>query len=173
MEDKGILQRRFVADNPERTMILAVAAAATLCLYIVAQEPQPSNTFDGEKVYGEDEVNIMTEKGTVFHLNVSDNRSERAKGLMNTENLVNDGMIFAFNKSSERTFWMKNTLIPLQIIYLDSRGAVLGVDYARPQPNASEPELDIYRSPSPARYVVEIPQTSRSNGTDFRRFTTN
>ncbi|MFC6724565.1 DUF192 domain-containing protein [Halobium palmae] len=68
------------------------------------------------------------------------------------------GMVFVFEDAAPRTFWMKNTYVPLDIVFLDANGTVINVEHARPQPNATESNLDRYRSDAPAQYVVELPR---------------
>ncbi|WP_052293164.1 DUF192 domain-containing protein [Coraliomargarita akajimensis] len=61
-----------------------------------------------------------------LQLQLALNDAERAKGLMFRESLnINHGMLFVFEKSGPRAFWMKNTLIPLDLAYLDHTGTVL------------------------------------------------
>jgi uncharacterized membrane protein (UPF0127 family) len=99
-------------------------------------------------------------------LEVADSERERRTGLMNRTSLENGtGMIFVWNSSAERSFWMKNTYIPLDMIFIDSDGKVLNVEEAEPQPKASESELEIYRSEGEAMYVVETVQgfSARNN----------
>lgn len=106
-------------------------------------------------------------KNATFHTNgsqtswalleVADNDTERKNGLMNrTELGKNEGMLFVFSQEDERTFWMKNTLIPLDIIYLDSERTVVDIDTAYPELNTSEDNLARYPSDRPAKYVVEV-----------------
>ncbi|MFB6193020.1 MAG: DUF192 domain-containing protein [Candidatus Nanohaloarchaea archaeon] len=90
-------------------------------------------------------------------LEIADNSSEREKGLMYRRNLSNhEGMLFVFPGEGERVFWMKNTYVSLDIIFLNSSRHVVNIETAVPQPNASEKELKRYRSEGPAMYVVEV-----------------
>jgi uncharacterized membrane protein (UPF0127 family) len=90
-------------------------------------------------------------------LEVADNESERRKGLMNVTELgERRGMLFVFEEEEIRSFWMKNTYIPLDIIFLDSDKTIINIEDARPQPNVSEENLTRYRSDLPAKYVVEL-----------------
>jgi uncharacterized protein len=77
---------------------------------------------------------------------------ERARGLMNRASLAEDaGMLFLFDESEEHGFWMKNTLIPLDMIFIDEEGRVVGiVERAEPR---SERSRTVGR---PSRYVLEV-----------------
>ena len=90
-------------------------------------------------------------------LEVADNDTERRIGLMNrTELGKHEGMVFVYSEEGDRSFWMKNTLIPLDIIFLDSEKEVINVERAFPEPNTSDEDLTRYRSERPAKYVVEV-----------------
>jgi uncharacterized membrane protein (UPF0127 family) len=90
-------------------------------------------------------------------LEVADAPEERRRGLMNRTALPEDrGMVFVYEDSEVRSFWMKNTLIPLDMIFVAPNGTVLNVEHAAPQPNASDADLRSYRSAGPAQYVVEV-----------------
>ncbi len=83
---------------------------------------------------------------------VAANDADRARGLMFRRELKPDeGMLFVFPHPDERTFWMKNTLIPLDMIYADENGTVLGVV------ERAEPLTQTSRSvPGPSRFVLEV-----------------
>jgi uncharacterized protein len=85
---------------------------------------------------------------------VVDSRSERAKGLMFVDNLKeNEGMWFVFDEVSQHPFWMKNTLIPLDIIWIDENFIV--VDIKKATPCEEEPCL-IYSPEADSLYVLEV-----------------
>ena len=70
-----------------------------------------------------------------FSVEIADEPEERARGLMFRESLpAGSGMLFLFERPHEASFWMKNTLIPLDIIFIGERGRVLRVhSNARPR----------------------------------------
>jgi uncharacterized membrane protein (UPF0127 family) len=118
----------------------------------------PPTTTDVEEVVNATFVVEGDENATVT-LEVADEPEERRSGLMHRESLENDtGMIFVYPNPRQASFWMKNTLIPLDMIFVAENGTVLNVQHADPQPNASSSELETYPSDGEAKYVVELPQ---------------
>lgn len=86
-----------------------------------------------------------------FTLEVADDPAEQETGLMYRRSMAADhGMIFVFPWSDVRGFWMKNTLIPLDIVYLDDEAAVLNVEQMIPL------DLSAVRSDGRARYAIEL-----------------
>lgn len=65
---------------------------------------------------------------TGLTVQVADTQGKREKGLMFVEQLPeNEGMLFVFSRKVDGGFWMKNTLIPLSIAFLDSDGEILKI----------------------------------------------
>lgn len=65
------------------------------------------------------------------------------------------GMLFIFPDEKIREFWMKDTLIPLEIIFVGTKGRVNEIATMKPcAPNA--PTCPIYTSKEPARFVIEV-----------------
>ena len=59
---------------------------------------------------------------------VADNESQREVGLMYRKHLDDDaGMIFVFEGAEHRNFWMHNTVIPLDMVFADGSGRVIGI----------------------------------------------
>ncbi|TMV80418.1 DUF192 domain-containing protein [Thioclava sp. BHET1] len=76
-----------------------------------------------------DEVAFRTDRGVVqFAVELARTPAEREHGLMGRRQLAaGSGMLFIFDPPVHAVFWMKDTLIPLDMIFLDSRGRVLQV----------------------------------------------
>lgn len=86
-----------------------------------------------------------------FTLEVADSDSTREHGLMKRDSLPEDrGMIFVFEEEDQRAFWMKNTRIPLDIIYVDAVGKVVSIHQMKPYDLTSTP------SAGPAMYAIEL-----------------
>ena len=91
-----------------------------------------------------------------FNLEIADDAKSRELWLMNRESLNdNNWMLFVFEKPWTYSFWMKNTLIPLAWIRLDSDLKI--VDIILMEPCKTE-ECEIYKPKSEAQYVLEINQ---------------
>jgi uncharacterized membrane protein (UPF0127 family) len=88
-----------------------------------------------------------------FNIELVDTPESRAQGLMFREELADDaGMLFDFKEEREVSFWMQNTLIPLDMIFIDSAGVVKTIHVnARPLDPTSIP------SQVPVQFVLEIP----------------
>lgn len=100
------------------------------------------------------QVEITTTDGKLQKFNVEFARSEaeKATGLMFRERLADDeGMLFMWNTSSLRQFWMKNTLIDLDIIFINSNYRVVHIEAS-----AKKGSSRIISSILPIQYVLEI-----------------
>ena len=65
---------------------------------------------------------------SALYVDVADTAQEQQKGLMGVEVLpADEGMAFVFDEPSDSTFWMKDTLIPLSIAFVDGDGRVIGL----------------------------------------------
>ncbi|HET9754725.1 MAG TPA: DUF192 domain-containing protein [Myxococcales bacterium] len=98
-------------------------------------------------------VRFETPRGPwVVKVEIADTPQAEARGLMFRRSLEPDsGMIFVFPDTQDRAFWMHNTLIPLDMIFLDESRTVVGVVANAP------PQTDTLQSPhKPSRYVVEV-----------------
>ncbi|CAG5009909.1 hypothetical protein DYBT9275_04595 [Dyadobacter sp. CECT 9275] len=83
---------------------------------------------------------------------IAENEAEQSKGLMYRPYLPDSaGMLFIFNDSAPRNFWMKNTIIPLDIMYVDAGKKIISIaKNTKPYSEESVPSL------GNAQYVVEV-----------------
>ena len=99
-------------------------------------------------------LEIETKSGEVltFQIEIADNDAERAQGLMFRSELADDaGMLFDFGSEREVSFWMRNTLIPLDMIFVRRNGEI-----ARIHENAIPQDPTPIPSGEPVQFVFEI-----------------
>lgn len=84
---------------------------------------------------------------------IAEQDQDRRHGLMYRESMPEDhGMLFLFSNEVVRSFWMKNTLLPLSIAYADSSGRIVHIADMEPQSER------LVSSQRPARYALEMNQ---------------
>ncbi len=100
-----------------------------------------------------DRVTLLAESGPVaFDVEIADDPAEQSRGLMFRSALAQEaGMLFVYPEPREAVFWMKNTMIPLDMIFIADDGAV-----ARVEAEAVPYSLTPRRSGAPVRAVLEI-----------------
>ena len=98
----------------------------------------------------------VTLRDQTFRVEIADNDAERARGLMYRDRMDADaGMLFLFPRQAPQAFWMKNTRIPLDILYFDESWKLVGWSLDTP-PCSLGDRCPSYPSGAPARYVLEL-----------------
>lgn len=130
------------------TGILPIALAAL----VIAALPSPSPASDSRL------LPIRTPSGITIEAEIADTPIKRATGLMYRERLDKDhGMLFVFGQPSPWTFWMKNTKISLDLIWLDEKKRVVHIERQVPICTKTDDSCPQYPpNSSDAIYVLEI-----------------
>ncbi|MBU0858901.1 MAG: DUF192 domain-containing protein [Alphaproteobacteria bacterium] len=100
-----------------------------------------------------EKLSIMTAAGKRhdFNVEVVSERETMMQGLMFRSSMPADhGMLFAFPSEGERGFWMKNTYIPLDIVFIGADGKIQNIGYGKPE------SLETVRSTGPVLHVLEL-----------------
>jgi hypothetical protein len=125
--------------------VRGLAVGALLALHCASRAPEPSARAL---------VVVETAAGGRHPVTVELARTdaERARGLMHRRELAEDaGMLFLFRERADHSFWMKETLIPLDMIFIDDDGRIVGI-IERAEPRTLSPRS----VGSPSRYVLEV-----------------
>jgi len=94
-------------------------------------------------------------EGHRYFVDIADDDRTRARGLMFVDQMDdNRGMFFIFRREAPRSFWMRNTRIPLDIIYLDRNLRVVSI--SEDTPPCRTRQCPSYPSDGPAQYVLEL-----------------
>lgn len=98
-------------------------------------------------------ITIHTEMGDqVLTIEIADTPERRSQGLMYRGELPDrSGMLFIYAISTETAFWMKNTYIPLDMVWISETGNIIGITH-----NVPPMTLAPRPSPGPVKYVLEI-----------------
>ena len=95
----------------------------------------------------------LTVGNATVSVEIADDPKERAKGLMNRATLGADhGMLFVYPDERPRSFWMKDTSLPLSIAYLDAQGRIVRIADMTPFDTSGVPSV------RPAMYALEMNQ---------------
>jgi len=121
-------------------LLLFLAAAANVALAQLAQFPRS-------------ELTIVTAGGPrKFSVELATTPAQMEQGLMFRQSLAPDsGMLFDFQAPSMATMWMKNTLIPLDMLFVDAQGRIVNI-HERAVPGS----LDTIAAAAPVRAVIEV-----------------
>jgi len=103
--------------------------------------------------------NVITVNGTKINIFLAQTPEQRSEGLSKTESLKeNEGMLFVFDKKDTKpSFWMKNMLFPIDIIWINDK-KVIQIDTNVPVPPKDTPDnkLETYSPTTEIDYVLEV-----------------
>ncbi|NJK78949.1 MAG: DUF192 domain-containing protein [Chloroflexaceae bacterium] len=101
----------------------------------------------------EDSTIALTIDGHTVQVELASTSAQRAQGLMFRESMPEErGMLFVFPDDQMRSFWMRNTLIPLSIAFMDADRRIINILDMEPL------DESLYNSEAPARYALEVNQ---------------
>jgi uncharacterized membrane protein (UPF0127 family) len=144
----------------EKRIVVAIVVAIIIALLLL-NSYSLMHVDDGEEP-DLAQVTFLTNDTQTFSVtcDIADEPEERREGLMYRESLGDEeGMIFVYDTPQNMSFWMKNTLIPLDIIFIDTNLTVINIEEADVEPpETQDNEFPLYRSAAPAKWVVEINQ---------------
>jgi uncharacterized membrane protein (UPF0127 family) len=105
------------------------------------------------ETFGMSELTVQTAAGPQkFSIELALNDAQMEQGLMFRRSMAPDaGMLFDFKQPTNVTMWMKNTVIPLDMLFLDTSGKIIDI-HERAVPYST----DIIASAVPSRYVIEL-----------------
>ena len=100
---------------------------------------------------------ITTPSGTTIFTEIADSPDTRAQGLMFRSSMAPDrGMLFLFPESGDHAFWMKNTMISLDIFWLDESGTIIHLEPNVPICTRKDDGCPRYQSPHKSFQVLEL-----------------
>lgn len=134
-----------------KAVIAALALLTVACAPPAPEQGPPAPAPVVADVY--EPLQVLTAAGARnFRVRIADDDAERERGLMFVSELPQDeGMLFDFEEPAPRAFWMKNTLIPLDIIFIGPDGRIINI-----AENTTPYSLDPIPSTAPASAVLEI-----------------
>ena len=132
---------------------LMLAAAWALCAAPAGAAPSQAAPQKAQK-----HCVMSFASGRQIKADVVDTPASREKGLMFYRELPKDyGMLFVFHMEMAMTFWMKNTWVSLDIVFIDRDKRITRV-HERVRPSAEDTaDADVARVGGPAQYVLELP----------------
>lgn len=142
-------------------VLVAFVAYFVLSNLLINKEtvnPELEKAVNGRAAYSftkEGDLSFSNEKGNLIsqvEIEIADDDQQRQTGLMFRNKMEeNQGMLFIFDKEEPQSFWMHNTILPLDIIYVNSQMEIVKiVRNAKPFDDTSLPSV------KPALYVVEV-----------------
>jgi uncharacterized protein len=114
--------------------------------------PDPSCPADPEKPPALRAGKVTFPASLTLTVEIAENDHDRQRGLMYRKSMPADhGMIFWFEEKTNHSFWMHNTCIPLDLLYLDDDGLIVGIEENAPTMNDGTFEVGC-----DSRYVLEV-----------------
>lgn len=141
------LKTAFIVASVVSTAIIVLAV-------LIASFPHKPDLSAFKQVEKNYAIVTFDSSAAVITAEIADTEQARATGLMNRTALgENEGMFFVFPQPGVQDFWMKNTLIPLDMIFISDDLSIVKIRHAFPC--VGDP-CQTYSSAEPAKYVLEV-----------------
>jgi uncharacterized membrane protein (UPF0127 family) len=143
---------------PSKTVLLVTVAGLIVATWLPATGA--ATPLPGPDSRPASRVQEITLAGHPFLVEIAETPAQRARGLMHRQSLPpGRGMLFRFSPAQSVGFWMENVLFPLDLLYFDDRGCLLGHHDEVP-PCESRP-CPVYSNTKPTSWVLELPAGTR------------
>jgi len=131
-------QNEVMHGNPENKVIFLIVSLLIYCCFTIKATASESQLSIANKLS--------------LNIKIADNDSARMKGLMFVKNLPeNEGMLFIMEDEAQVNMWMKNTYIPLDMIFINSNKEIVSM-----AENTKPLSTEIISSKNKVKYVLEI-----------------
>lgn len=148
--EAAAIRRRSKRIRWSRVLVLATALTCSLVTDRLEARPALEPQADHR-------VPILTPDGTTILAELADTTEKRARGLMYRESLPkHHGMLFTFPEPQPWTFWMKNTRMPLDIIWIDDQKRIVHIERNVPICTRNDDGCPNYQPNRDALYVLEL-----------------
>lgn len=140
--------------NSRSAIHFSAAAIAAGLLFTSAVSAQQLAPAPSPMILPVDPAPLIADTGKgreKFAVEIADDEIERARGLMFRENMAPDhGMLFIYPHEGDLAFWMRNTILPLDLVFIGKDGKVVGVEHGKPYSEESiTPGV-------PSQFVLEL-----------------
>lgn len=141
-----IRNNQLLAPTLGALSVLAVA----LCMFVLSVISANSQAM--MLPVDPDPLVVVTDSGEKhFRIEIADDQPKRSMGLMFRKDMADDhGMLFIFEQTQPAGFWMKNTPMPLDLIFIDKHGKIRDILQGEPFSEA------VIASAEPVRFVLEL-----------------
>lgn len=138
--------------SPSRAAIAMMAALVVMCLSLFVLLPATAENQAMILPVDPAPLVAVSAKGErAFQIEIADTEDEREAGLMFRQTMPDDhGMLFVFEQTEGVGFWMKNTPMPLDLIFIGEDGRIRAIRKGEPQSEA------VIAPDAPVRFVLEL-----------------